>query len=362
MSYSNRELTSLASLEAALAAAIHERDNGKSMTAIACGMVAFRTTDLIDAHKAMVAAEIAALRFPKIILRDMSKPVRARHSKHCGPYYWTPVCVIGAHPGRGFYSSSLSMLGMDRSGSTFRLRLEDAGTRREECYGHETASFYPIIARLPSNRGFLAGYTMGEGMLGALDGTIYRDEDDARRAARVEAEHARDRDAEYIEAEQAADAMWERVVEYEARVASPGKFEGEAPYVPYLWEEGGESDNPAAYSITPDDTAMFPTLGGVVYLYEDDQGFVHEIDEDEYNALNDAQNDPGDEDTSDDDATDCVVSIKLGNDAFADGNRGVELARILRDLADQIEHSAEKGYSARLMDSNGNACGTAAIY
>lgn len=77
---------------------------------------------------------------------------------------------------------------------------------------------------------------------------------------------------------------------YAEEVSRPGKFEGCAPYVPYLWEQDlewdGDSDigNIATVKLEADDFFMFPELEGktVVYLYETSYGFVHEIDEEEY--------------------------------------------------------------------------------
>ena len=70
------------------------------------------------------------------------------------------------------------------------------------------------------------------------------------------------------------------------RITSPGKFEGEAAYVPYFWDMGldGMADedytdsNGAvwAFDVTADDIAFFPELKNVnrVELRESDQGFV----------------------------------------------------------------------------------------
>ena len=70
-------------------------------------------------------------------------------------------------------------------------------------------------------------------------------------------------------------------------IASPGKFEGEPLYVPFLWDAimngGGEpvgtckNDNAEQVSIDTHDQRIFPELQGVqaVILWEDDQGFVH---------------------------------------------------------------------------------------
>lgn len=68
-------------------------------------------------------------------------------------------------------------------------------------------------------------------------------------------------------------------------IQSPGKFQGEEDYVPSLW--GESSDNPVRVEVTPADVALFPTLAGraAVFLWEDAQGFVHEIDEARYSLL-----------------------------------------------------------------------------
>lgn len=53
-----------------------------------------------------------------------------------------------------------------------------------------------------------------------------------------------------------------------------------------------------------------------------------------------------------------VVEIDTANDAFQPAP-GEELARILRELADQVEVNVQ---GANLCDSNGNKCGYARAY
>lgn len=73
--------------------------------------------------------------------------------------------------------------------------------------------------------------------------------------------------------------------DYESIVRSPGKFEGCAPYVPYLWDmavaDGCPSDFEGTLHIQIErvDIAMFPELAGIkeVEMLEDDQGFVREL-------------------------------------------------------------------------------------
>lgn len=50
-----------------------------------------------------------------------------------------------------------------------------------------------------------------------------------------------------------------------------------------------------------------------------------------------------------------LIHIETGNDAFADGRKDGEIVRILRDLADTLESGR---LPKRLVDANGNTCGT----
>ena len=143
--------------------------------------------------------------FDQITLLDYGRPLCLRKAarQHVGPYTWQPA---KPNTGRGFYQSA-DGLACDERGATFRLRLEYAGTH---CAGFPRSfagdsagcwDYTPIIARLPHGRGFLAGWTLGEGMAASLDSYIYEDAEEASRAARNEAEHVAESEREY-EAEQ----------------------------------------------------------------------------------------------------------------------------------------------------------------
>jgi len=136
--------------------------------------------------------------------------------KHVGPYRWTPTQA--PTNGRGFYQSS-NGLWPDLAGSTFRLRLEEANNSLPSYYreididGYYTNEWQddtlqPIMARWPRSRGFLAGWTMGEGMCASLDAMIYDSAKDAAMAAHSIAEIDAEREREYQvqEAQAAADA------------------------------------------------------------------------------------------------------------------------------------------------------------
>jgi hypothetical protein len=85
--------------------------------------------------------------------------------------------------------------------------------------------------------------------------------------------------------------MKDRLGDYEVRdgkIRSPGKFEGECRYVPYFWDvflEGGtcteHDDDVLEFEVdAQEDVGLFPELAGrkAVFLKEDDQGFVREVD------------------------------------------------------------------------------------
>lgn len=55
------------------------------------------------------------------------------------------------------------------------------------------------------------------------------------------------------------------------------------------------------------------------------------------------------------------LTINTENDAFNDGNRGKELASLLRDVADYLEALGDDPPPRQLTyiaDSNGNCCGS----
>ena len=140
--------------------------------------------------------------FSQITMIDYSATVarRLEMRRWVGPYCWTPA---KPNQGRAFYQHNGS-LKVDAKGSTFNLRLEFANDhltgRLARVYGYcmgHGEYIQPIIARLPHGRGFLAGWTMGSGMLASVDATIHASEHDAALAAHDEAASAaeRERDA-----------------------------------------------------------------------------------------------------------------------------------------------------------------------
>ena len=131
----------------------------------------------------------------------------------CGPYCHAPR-PDQAGKGKGFY------LG-DRS-APFALRWqycdEVAGTRIRHTGwwtdDYQEEKIRGLVFRLPHNRGFLAGWTMGEGMASAVEGDIYETEVEAARAAddlaesiaEDERESREEQEAERLEAEEREEA------------------------------------------------------------------------------------------------------------------------------------------------------------
>jgi hypothetical protein len=77
----------------------------------------------------------------------------------------------------------------------------------------------------------------------------------------------------------------EKMAEYEEDTRGPGKFEGEARYVPYYWEiflDGGADRDDGkilSFNVSAEDKENFPELKRrkVIKLYEREDGFVVEI-------------------------------------------------------------------------------------
>jgi hypothetical protein len=96
----------------------------------------------------------------------------------------------------------------------------------------------------------------------------------------------------------------EQRVEHEETVSHPGKFEGCSAWVPYFWDKGlnGMADDDEydvfTFEVTDEDEMIFPELADVsrVYLSEDGNGFVNELD-----GPGEA---PDDEDSDDEDSDD----------------------------------------------------------
>lgn len=141
-----------------------------------------------------------------IILHNLNVPLAKRNRTHTGPYKWTPAKPMS---GRGFYmETGTSELTCAAHGSGFSLRVELAsdhvGGRLSYTQGYSNDlvmdQYTPIILRLPRGRGFVAGWTLGEGMASSMDPDIHAEIQDAAYAAYQLAERAFDKEVAYQEA------------------------------------------------------------------------------------------------------------------------------------------------------------------
>jgi hypothetical protein len=131
---------------------------------------------------------------------------RLRMRKHCGPYRITPFNRTrdNARTGVGFYQASKG-LSMGDAIVDLRLVLANDVLKRSRiaditgyyCDEFQEQTMVPIIARLAHGRGFLAGWTMGTGMCGHLDGYIWDSEEEAARGAHSIAENAAENEIEF---------------------------------------------------------------------------------------------------------------------------------------------------------------------
>lgn len=137
--------------------------------------------------------------FDDIVMITYARPLaeRRRTRRYCGPYRWRP-CAAGR--GRGFYVASHSDTTVDEPGSSFRLRFEPArnhwGGAQDWSGGWDRDAWTPVVARLNHGRGFLAGASLGCGMLAFLDPEMFTDARDAAMAADDAARTAADQDTE----------------------------------------------------------------------------------------------------------------------------------------------------------------------
>ena len=136
--------------------------------------------------------------FSEIVMIRHARPLAERRAARrcCGPYRWRP-CPPGR--GRGFYVSQGFEDRVDEAGSSFRLRFGPARRHwdgaRDRRGAWDLDAWSPIVARLPRRRGFLAGASLGRGMMAFLDPTIFADARDAAIAADAAARAAADEDA-----------------------------------------------------------------------------------------------------------------------------------------------------------------------
>ena len=128
---------------------------------------------------------------------DQLKKNRGKN-RVCGPYYTTRRLITGPHPGKTFYLESAFAPGLRWQWcDDVATKIRHTGWFTDE-YG-VGEKIRGIVFRLPRSRGFLAGWSMGEGMITELDCTIYGDETATAYAADSMAEDAAEQERDYQE-------------------------------------------------------------------------------------------------------------------------------------------------------------------
>lgn len=113
-------------------------------------------------------------------------------ARYCGPYYHAPK------PGTrstSFYLDSDFMPGLRWHYADDIADIGHTGWYTDE-YG-DGDTIRGIVMRLPHGRGFIAGWTMGQGMISTVDYDMYDDIEDAAHIADSMAENVADREREY---------------------------------------------------------------------------------------------------------------------------------------------------------------------
>ena len=144
-----------------------------------------------------------------------------RYYSNGSVYYHAPKPITsGPHPGKGFYLEA---------GRTFGLRsrwCDEVASHRIDhtgwyCDDWQGGKIRGFVAKLPQSRGFLIGWSMGEGMASEIGGQVFYDEMQAAYAADSWAETIAEDYREYREQEAAARRVaWarEKLIEYRRQI------------------------------------------------------------------------------------------------------------------------------------------------
>lgn len=166
----------------------------------------------------------AGFSFPKYVWTLPPRSLAKRKERHsdaypCGATYHSPRPEqVGK--GCGFYLGSDSPVSLrwQWCDEVPGVRIRHTGWFCDEFQGEKIRG---IVAHLPRSRGFLAGWSMGEGMASEWDGDIHDTIEDAARAANSLAEDAAQRQLEYEEAER------ERLEQEEIEEIEPALYSAE---------------------------------------------------------------------------------------------------------------------------------------
>lgn len=144
----------------------------------------------------------AGFQWPRYVavLPQGSKAKRlARYASACGPYYHAPKPVLSPdNQGKGFYLGSDGMPSLRWDWCDDVVSSIGHTGWFADSHG-DGDKIRGIVFTLPKGRGFLAGYSMGEGMASGLECEIYADKEGAAHSADGIAERLAERSCEYAD-------------------------------------------------------------------------------------------------------------------------------------------------------------------
>lgn len=148
----------------------------------------------------------AGFNFPKYVWTlpkgDFKKRISQRSPVICGAYFHTPrpIKKRNSDIGMGFYLDSDGMPSLRwQWADDVCNSIQHTGWFLDTYDQRSDDTVRGVVFRLPHGRGFLAGWSMGEGMASEIDYTIYEDETDAALAADSWAEQVAENERDYRE-------------------------------------------------------------------------------------------------------------------------------------------------------------------
>ena len=156
-------------------------------------------------HSLTPEFEFAGLTFPKYVWtlppRNLARRLERYRRPITGDYYHAPKPVQPS-AGIGFYLGSDSPICLRWQWcDTVARSIRHTGWYTDE-YGY-SEKIRGLVFRLPRSRGFLAGWSMGEGMASSLECYIYDDATSAALASDIMAEQAAEAQRQFLEQDRA---------------------------------------------------------------------------------------------------------------------------------------------------------------
>lgn len=165
-------------------------------------------------NSGLVAFNFAGFQWPRFVAvlppAGQAQRLAVYKDSLCGPYYHAPKPVnFQADKGQSFYLGQDGKQGFGQPGLRWAWCDEVEGVNIRHtgwyCDEFQDGKIRGIVFTLPHSRGFLAGWSMGEGMASVVECDIYETARDAAYAADSIAENAAESQREYEESQRLED-------------------------------------------------------------------------------------------------------------------------------------------------------------